>query len=191
MSPGAASHGHPFVISLSPSLSRSRRSRLCLPSPSPFLSLSFSLHPRPLPPCSPFPPPPPPPPTRGLALYTHAKHPVYLIRRRVFRSIAKTHPLLSIFRDARSRTPRTKTRRSPRCTSTPLPSLPISVSASPRAGFSLLAVRHTVFLSHFPPPSRTRSFLASAESPPTGVTTIDYRRVWGTTGGIARGGRVG
>lgn len=34
-----------------------------------------------------------------------------------------------------------------------------------------------------------RSFLASAESPPTGVTTIDYRRVWGRPGEVARGGR--
>lgn len=46
---------------------------------------------------------------------------------------------------------------------------------------------HGVISPRLPPTvrgaSQTRSFLASAESPPTGVTTIDYRRVW-------RGGRA-
>lgn len=40
------------------------------------------------------------------------------------------------------------------------------------------------FSPRFSATSQTpRSFLASAESPPTGVTTIDYRRDWGRPGG--------
>lgn len=38
--------------------------------------------------------------------------------------------------------------------------------------------------------SNAFSFLASAESPPTGVTTIDYRRVWGQSGVVREGDRV-
>lgn len=201
MSPGAASHGHPFVIS--PSLSLP----LC-PSNSLSLSLSFSLALRPclcLRPFSHHPLSlslslftlslsPPPPPSRGLALYppntpsisSDADDYSALVSRR----IAKTHPFASrfpvtfvayvqphgnYFLDIHADSP-----------SSPYdPGLRFS-SRILVPNFSRARYSDTSLSLPLPAASQTRSFLASAESPPTGVTTIDYRRVWGWPGNCTR-----
>lgn len=146
MSPGAASHGHPFVISLS----RSLRLSVCLPppllatlslslSPSHSFSLPFSFYPLPL-------PSPPPPSSRGLVLYTHqTPRPTPTTIARSFRRIAKTHPLVSISSDVCRVRPHENSTLS-RYTSTPrLPSPsdlglrfpPACLRVSSRAGISL------------------------------------------------------
>lgn len=138
MSPGAASHGHPFVISLS----RSLRLSVCLPppllatlslslSPSHSFSLPFSFYPLPL-------PSPPPPSSRGLVLYTHqTPRPTPTTIARSFRRIAKTHPLSSRFPVTFVAYARTKTLRFPDTRRhLAFPRLPISVSVSLRRAFA-------------------------------------------------------
>lgn len=191
MSPGAASHGHPFVIYLSRSL------RLCLSSAPLLATLSLFLS---LPPI-PFPPPPPPAAAAAAAAkqrvgYIHQtprlSHPMPTTIARSFRRIAKIRTLSSRFPVTFVAYVHTKTLRFS-VTRRHLAFLPdLGLRFSPaclRVSSRRISLAHGILYLSLPlsAASQTRSFLASAESPPTGVTTIDYRRVWGWLGNCARG----
>lgn len=170
MSPGAASHGHPFVISLClffPSASLYTPPSLPL-SVSPFAPASPLRRPNPLyTQQTPLPPSIYPSDADDYSALVSRKRTLSVTILRL--TFARTHEnsidalaprfsLLAFLRDgclSRVFVVRISFR------------LSLSFSFSPRFSVS----------------QTPRSFLASAESPPTGVTTIDYRRVWGRPGG--------